>query len=483
MPHHRVYIGSFIHEGTLGELMKKWNNNATKIKNKKMKNLKIKTMCLGLAMTIAIPGCSFADNKMAGDSLSTDTISENVSTINESDLFQAFLDGSISAQNERTGSSFYITDLTMDTGELDSYSIGEEIDLDNDGEMELILDGPYGGMYLDKRDDALYVLAEGEGEAIRLSYTYYDDAYWIVKSDTTHGGRKYFNLSRYEGGDNIIDSFSLSVDYDGQNHYDDSSAFKYRDEEITMDEYEKLYGEIFDKEVSVRKDISGALSGDIFDENVSEILELYEASDSEKIYQHTDRFNCLVESYFDESKNLYYNFFAYSFVDNSGYVFCYSVRTLKDGVEMYNDGFSSKIPDLNDFTATDGSDGSQFVEDWYEKKEYDGELIRSYTSGGKSLYTINKCDEEGDEIELVSCEYFYDAEGNLDYFVKYQNPWLWGTPWQTKAYYYDKEGLCTSASYYITHGSVDIYYVYANGQPKYAIVFDNFLGYLDIVKY
>ena len=136
MPHHRVYIGSFIYEGTLGELMKKWNNIDTNIKNKKIENVKIKTMCLGLAMTIAIPGCSFADNKMTGDSLSADTISENVSSINESDLFQAFLDGSISVQNERTGSSFYVTDLAMDTSGKDSYSVGEKIDLDNDGEME-----------------------------------------------------------------------------------------------------------------------------------------------------------------------------------------------------------------------------------------------------------------------------------------------------------------------------------------------------------
>lgn len=482
MSYYRVYTVSYIHEGTLGEFMKKWNNNATKIKNKKIKNLKMKTMCLGLAMTIAIPGCSFADNKMTGDSLSADTISENVSTINESDLFQAFLDGSISAQNERTGSSFYVTDLTMDTGELDSYSIGEEIDLDNDGEMELILDGPYGGMYLDKRADALYVLAEGEGEAIRLSYTYYDDAYWIVKSDTTHGGRKYFNLSRYEGGDNIIDSFSLSVDYDGQNHYDDSSTFKYCDEEITMDEYEKLYGEIFGREVSVRKDISGALSGDIFDENVSEILELYEASDSEKIYQHTDRFNCSVESYFDESKNLYYNFLAYPFADNSGYNFCYSVRTIEDGMDMFNDVFNTKLPDLDDYTATDGSDGSQFVTDWYEKKEYDGDLIKSYKSCGKSIDAIYDTDA-GEEIELISCEYFYDEAGNLDYFVKNQNSALWGTAWQTRTYYYDTKGLCISASYYVTNGSVSIYYVYADGEPEYSIVYDGFGGYLDIARY
>jgi len=44
-------------------------------------------------------------------------------------------------------SSFYITDLNMDSGEWDSYSIGEKADLDNDGENELILCGPYGGIY------------------------------------------------------------------------------------------------------------------------------------------------------------------------------------------------------------------------------------------------------------------------------------------------------------------------------------------------
>ena len=111
------------------------------------------------------------------------------------------------------------------------------------------------------------------------------------------------------------DSFMLTADFDGQNHYDDSSVFKYRDKEITMDEYEKLYGEIFDEEVCVRKTISGSFNSDIFEKSVSEILDLYEATDSEKIYQHTDRFNCSVESYFDESKNLYYNFLAYPFAD------------------------------------------------------------------------------------------------------------------------------------------------------------------------
>ena len=37
----------------------------------------------------------------------------------------------------------WFTDLDMDSGEWDSYSIGEKVDLDNDGENELIICGPY----------------------------------------------------------------------------------------------------------------------------------------------------------------------------------------------------------------------------------------------------------------------------------------------------------------------------------------------------
>lgn len=51
--------------------------------------------------------------------------------------------------------SFYISDLVMDEMDQFSYSVGERIDLNNDGELELILDGPYGGLYLDAREKSL----------------------------------------------------------------------------------------------------------------------------------------------------------------------------------------------------------------------------------------------------------------------------------------------------------------------------------------
>jgi hypothetical protein len=53
--------------------------------------------------------------------------------------------------------------------EWDAYSIGEKTDLDNDGENELIINGPYGGIYLDARDNKVYEFASGEGSALILS--------------------------------------------------------------------------------------------------------------------------------------------------------------------------------------------------------------------------------------------------------------------------------------------------------------------------
>ena len=72
----------------------------------------------------------------------------------------------ISAVKLDSTSTFYITDLNMDAGEWDSFSVGEKVDLDNDGEDELIINGPYGGIYLDARNNKVYEFAIGDGNAI-----------------------------------------------------------------------------------------------------------------------------------------------------------------------------------------------------------------------------------------------------------------------------------------------------------------------------
>lgn len=163
------------------------------------------------------------------------------------ELLDAFLAGEIPAVYENEDDSVILYDqLPHDEDDWLCYSEGERIDLDNDGENEQVVNGPYGGIFLDARDGKVYVLASGEGTARVLSYADYDNATWIVHRDTSHGGRQKFWLTRYDGGENIVDKFSFGAQYwdsaDGK--YDENSDFNCRDEKISMTEYEELRKEI-----------------------------------------------------------------------------------------------------------------------------------------------------------------------------------------------------------------------------------------------
>lgn len=166
-------------------------------------------------------------------------------TNNKIDYFDEFIAGERAAFYLNSGECFFITDLNLNQEEWGSYSIGEKADLDNDGENELVLNGPYGGMYLDVLNDQIVVFAQGGGTSMLLSYVYYDMAYWIVISDTTHAGRQMYTFTKYSGSESIVDSFELNAEYWDQEQYDENSKFTYRGNNISMEEYEKKYNDIF----------------------------------------------------------------------------------------------------------------------------------------------------------------------------------------------------------------------------------------------
>lgn len=162
-------------------------------------------------------------------------------------LLDAFLSSKIPAViNSENGVTIMFNQLPHDEEDWSGYIAGERIDLDNDGENEQIIDGPYGGMFLDARDGKVYVFASGEGTTGILTYTQYDNAVWVVHSDTTHWGRQIYWLTKYDGGENIVDEFTLAAEYwdSSDSKYDENSDFTYRDEKITMKEYESLRKEM-----------------------------------------------------------------------------------------------------------------------------------------------------------------------------------------------------------------------------------------------
>jgi hypothetical protein len=172
---------------------------------------------------------------------------ENIDT---EELLDLFSNGSISAiSSTDLTSTFYITDLDMDSGEWDSYSIGEKVDLDNDGENELILCGPYGGIYLDARDNKVYEFAAGEGTALTLSYVVYNGATWIMYSNCMNVGYEAYHMEKFEGADNLVAEMNFGEELVDENNKESSIKYTLNGTEISYDEYTELGSKIFATEV------------------------------------------------------------------------------------------------------------------------------------------------------------------------------------------------------------------------------------------
>ncbi|MBD5516860.1 MAG: hypothetical protein HDR06_20070 [Lachnospiraceae bacterium] len=166
------------------------------------------------------------------------------------ELLDLFINGSIDVVDSiDLTSAFYITDLNMDSEEWDSYSIGERVDLDNDGEDELVISGPYGGIYLDARNNKVYKLAAGEGNALMLSYTYYNGAIWIMYSNSMNAGYEAYHMEKFEGADNLVAEMNFGEELVDPNDSESETKYTLNGTIISYDEYTELCSKIFAAQV------------------------------------------------------------------------------------------------------------------------------------------------------------------------------------------------------------------------------------------
>ena len=180
---------------------------------------------------------------------------ENIDTeMTTEELLDLFINGSINAiSSEDSASAFYITDLDMDSEEWDSYSIGERVDLDNDGENELIICGPYGGIYLDARDNKVYEFAVGEGDALELSYVVYNGSTWIMHSNRMNTGYEAYHMEKFEGADNLVAEMNFYEELVDEDNVEGEEKYTLNGTEISYDEYFELCSKIFATEVTTTK--------------------------------------------------------------------------------------------------------------------------------------------------------------------------------------------------------------------------------------
>lgn len=167
------------------------------------------------------------------------------------ELLDLFINGQVSAVSPTDSTqAFYITDLNMDSEEWDSYSVGEKVDLDNDGENELIIRGPYGGIYLDAHDNKVYEFAAGEGTALTLSYTVYNGATWIMYSNRMHTGYEAYHMEKFEGADNLVAEMNFNEELLDEDNVEGEEKYTLNGTEISYDDYYELCSKIFAAEVN-----------------------------------------------------------------------------------------------------------------------------------------------------------------------------------------------------------------------------------------
>ena len=193
------------------------------------------------------------EDKTIGAEESNAQTGENIGTeMTTEELLDLFINGSISAISSGD-SAFYITDLDMDSGEWDSYSIGERVDLDNDGENELIICGPYGGIYLDVRNNKVYEFAVGEGDSLVLSYVFYNGSTWIMYSNRMHAGYEAYHIEKFEGADNLVSEMNFHEELVDEDNVEGKEKYTLNGTEISYDEYFELCSKIFATEVTTTK--------------------------------------------------------------------------------------------------------------------------------------------------------------------------------------------------------------------------------------
>lgn len=213
------------------------------------RNKKIVLLVCVFLMALSISACGQAkeDEFTTSQQISDmQTIENTDSEMTSEELLDLFINGSIDAVDSTDlTSAFNITDLNMDSEEWDSYSIGERIDLDNDGEDELIICGPYGGIYLDARDNKVYEFAIGDGNANMLSYTYYNGAVWIMYSNSMNAGYEAYYMEKYEGADNLVAEMSFGEELVDENNSEAEMKYILNGNEISYDEYAAFCSKIF----------------------------------------------------------------------------------------------------------------------------------------------------------------------------------------------------------------------------------------------
>lgn len=120
----------------------------------------------------------------------------------------------------------------------------EYVDFDNDGEEELIMRDYMGNCaFFDVIGDTVYNVMETHGTADRAYVAEMEGKRVFARTDLMHGGRKFYIIMQYDSCGCLVDFFRLFASYEGDS-YSAEDKFGYREQEITMEEFEEKVNSI-----------------------------------------------------------------------------------------------------------------------------------------------------------------------------------------------------------------------------------------------
>lgn len=170
----------------------------------------------------------------AGDQ-TTDQTTDKTTTDDDFTPYQLFLSDDLAVDGQ--------TFLEIYAESFDELGVKPEAyyyDIDQDGEDELLVEGPYYGFDIyDVIDGELTLIDCGGGTASICDIYVGEGKSYVVHTDFGHVGRAYIEFSLYGSNGERTEDFAISVGYDeNQDTYDENSEFYLDDKEITMEEYE-----------------------------------------------------------------------------------------------------------------------------------------------------------------------------------------------------------------------------------------------------
>lgn len=113
--------------------------------------------------------------------------------------------------------------------------------------IDLYMDFTMGNsIFLDVIGNTVYNVMEAYGTANQSYTAEMDGKRVVVSAYVSHVGRKYYFIKQYDACGCLVDFYRLSASYDGKSHYSAEDEFKYREQPVTMEEFEEIRDRIQD---------------------------------------------------------------------------------------------------------------------------------------------------------------------------------------------------------------------------------------------